>query len=271
MPPDDILQLRARAAAGDAEATAFTAVLAGLGAWEPQDWQVALQRLRAAADLGSASARDQLACLGDLAFWLAPAARRRLHPELRISEAADFLPPAACAWLIGRARDRLAPARVFDAAGAAQADAGRTNSAFEFGFRDLDLVVLAVRQRIAASAGVPTGALEPVQVLHYDPGQVFDRHYDFLDPAIPGHAEEIARAGQRIATVLVYLNDDYAGGATDFPLARLSYKGKAGDALLFANLDAAGAPERRTLHAGTAPETGEKWLLSQWIRDRARL
>lgn len=271
MAPDDILQTRARAAAGDAEAMAFTAVLAGLGAWEPQSWEAAWRRLRAAADLGSEGARGQLACLGDPDFWLSPAPRQRQHPELRISSAAGFLTVDACDWLIARARGRLAQARVFDAGGAAQADAGRTNSAFEFGFRDLDLVVLAARARIAATLGVPAAALEPLQVLHYAPGQVFARHYDFLDPGIPGHAEEIARAGQRIATALVYLNEAYDGGSTEFPLAGLSYKGRTGDALMFANLDAAGAPERRTLHTGTAPISGEKWLLSQWIRDRARL
>jgi hypothetical protein len=151
----------------------------------------------------------------------------------------------------------------------AEADAGRTNSAFAFALEDLDLVVLAARARIAATVGVPEAALEPIQVLHYAPGQSFDRHYDFLDPEVPAFAAEIDRAGQRMATFLVYLNDGFAGGETDFPLLGFQHKGAAGDALMFANLDTAGAPDRRTLHAGLPPASGEKWLLSQWIRDRA--
>jgi hypothetical protein len=129
--------------------------------------------------------------------------------------------------------------------------------------------VLAARARIAATVGVPAAALEPIQVLHYAPGQTFERHYDFLDPDMPAFAAEIARAGQRLATFLVYLNDDFIGGETDFPLLDLRHRGAAGDALMFANLEPAGAPDRRMLHAGLPPASGEKWLLSQWIRDRA--
>jgi hypothetical protein len=37
---------------------------------------------------------------------------------------------------------------------------------------------------------------------------------------------------------------------------------------MFANVDLVGNPDRSTLHAGLTPTQGEKWLLSQWIRDR---
>ena len=103
-------------------------------------------------------------------------------------------------------------------------------------------------------------------MLHYAPGQEFKPHFDFLDPDIPSDADEIARRGQRNMTLLVYLNDDYTGGETEFPVLGLRYKGRKGDALLFRNLDSAGAPDRRMLHAGLTPVTGEKWLLSQWTR-----
>lgn len=270
MAPDWVLDLRRRAAAGDGEALAFTAVLAALGAWEPQSWETAMARLAAAADSGFAPARAQLGVIGDLEPWLVPAPRERLRPDLRISVARGFLPARACAWLVERARRRLAPAQVFGQGAAhAEPDSGRTNSAFAFALEDLDLVVLAARARIAATVGVPVAALEPIQVLHYAPGQTFDRHYDFLDPDVPAFAAEIARSGQRMATFLVYLNDDFAGGETDFPLLDLRHRGAAGDALMFANLEPAGAPDRRMLHAGLPPASGEKWLLSQWVRDRA--
>jgi prolyl 4-hydroxylase len=144
----------------------------------------------------------------------------------------------------------------------------RSNSAFPIGMGDLDLVVLLVRAKVAATAGVALQALEPLQILHYAPGQTFEAHYDFLDPAVPGLAIEIARAGQRKATFLIYLNDEYEGGATDFPLLDLAYRGRTGDALMFANLDASGQPARDMLHAGLPPTAGEKWLFSQWIRER---
>ena len=43
------------------------------------------------------------------------------------------------------------------------------------------------------------------------------------------------------------------------------------DALFFYNVDENGAPDPLTEHAGVPPTRGEKWLLSQFIRDRAQL
>ncbi|MDB5465313.1 MAG: hypothetical protein JWQ46_75 [Phenylobacterium sp.] len=287
MSPEALAERRRRAEAGDADALAFTAVLAALGAGEPQDWSAALRRLTRAADIGSEFAQQQLVTLADieasdgapwadlaaavdLGAWIAPAAKERLLREPRISVARRFLPRRACAWLVARAQGRLTKAQVFDpATGAARREAGRSNSAFEFELADLDLVTLAVRARIAATVGTVAGALETVQILHYAPGQQFERHYDFLDTAIAGYAQDVAARGQRVATFLIYLNDGYEGGETDFPIVGLSFKGATGDALMFANVDLEGAPDRRTLHAGLPPTSGEKWLLSQWVRDQA--
>lgn len=281
MPSDGLKALRRAAADGDPTAAAFTAVLAALGTDEPQDWTIALERLGRAAALGSQAARGQLRALApratggwaqiagsiDLSAWLQPAPVRRIHA--RLADVRGFLSPEVCAWLIARAQGRLSRAEIFDPtqAGAIE-DPTRTNSTAVFGLADLDLVMLLVCEKIAATVGVGLETLEPCQVLHYAVGQSFAPHFDFLAPDAPGLALEIARAGQRKATVLVYLNADYEGGATDFPVLGLAYRGRTGDALLFANLDEAGQPATDMLHAGLPPTAGEKWLFSQWIRER---
>lgn len=275
MSPAEVAEVRRRAAAGDPRALAFSAVFAGMGVGEPQDWAEALRRLERAAALGDAAAGEERAALaeaGDLSAWVAAPERERLSRDPRISAARGFLTPAMCRWLIGRAKGRVRPALVYDPeSGGPRQEQARSNSAFEFGFADLDLVSVAARARICATLGVPQGALEPIQVLHYAVGQTFERHHDFLDVAVPGYAAEVARSGQRIGTFLVYLNAAFEGGETDFPLLGLKFRGAPGDALIFANVDPSGAPDRRTLHAGLPPTSGEKWLLSQWIRDRARV
>ncbi len=106
-------------------------------------------------------------------------------------------------------------------------------------------------------------------VLHYSPGQQFEPHYDFLDLDIPGYASDVAENGQRVATFLLYLNDDYQGGETDFPKLGFRHKGRKGDALLFWSVASSGDPDTRTLHAGRPPASGEKWVFSQWLRQRA--
>lgn len=275
MSPAEIADVRSRAAAGDPQALAFSAVLVGMGVGEPQDWGEALARLRRAAALGSAFAEAQfeaLSAAGDLTAWIAAPERERLLTDPRVSAARAFLPAAFCTWLIERVRGRMTRALVYDPdRGGSRREEARSNSAFEFRFEDLDLVTVAVRARICATLGVPPGALEPVQVLHYSVGQTFERHHDYLDVTVPAYAEEVARAGQRIGTFLVYLNTGFEGGETDFPITGLRFKGGLGDALIFANVHPSGEPDRRTLHAGLPPTLGEKWLLSQWIRDRARV
>ncbi|HEX2814942.1 MAG TPA: 2OG-Fe(II) oxygenase, partial [Phenylobacterium sp.] len=175
-----------------------------------------------------------------------------------------------CGWIIERVRGGMARAKVYDAAdGSLIERPERDNSVFEFWMAHLDVVILLVRAKIAAATGAAVGQLELCQILHYAPGETFSPHYDFIDTETPGHAMELERGGQRVATFLIYLNDGYEGGVTTFPVLGFGYRGETGDALTFSNVDAAGEPDRRTLHAGQPPTTGEKWLLSQWIRDRA--
>jgi prolyl 4-hydroxylase len=287
MPPDPLAEIRRRAATGDLNAMAYTAVLAALGAGEVQSWPAALERLGQAAELGSKAAQGQLRVLSgqadwdegrwaelaarvDLGPWLAPCALIPLAEGSPAAEAPGFLSPAVCAWIIDRVRGGMARAKVYDATDGSLIDRPeRNNSVFEFWMAHLDVVILLVRAKIAAATGAPVGTLELCQILHYAPGQEFSPHYDFIDPGPPGHAVELERRGQRVATFLIYLNDAYEGGMTSFPLLGFAYKGETGSALTFTNVDPAGEPDRRTLHAGQPPTSGEKWLLSQWIRDRA--
>lgn len=282
--------LEAASADGNGEAAALMAMMAGAGVYRSQDWDCALDLLQRSAELGWKPAQAQLALLSadrelaqradgprhwhalrrsiDLAPWLAAPPRISLSDSPKIRRVERFIPAAVCNWLIMRGRSKLRRAQVYGDDATARTDAGRTNSEADFSIVEADLVLLLVRARIAAVTGLPTAVMELTKVLHYEPGQRFDKHYDFIDPEAPGYAQELMARGQRIATFLVYLNDDYEGGETDFPTLGLRHRGKCGDALLFANCDARNEPDRRTLHAGLPPTRGEKWLLSQWIRNR---
>ena len=163
-----------------------------------------------------------------------------------------------------------APALVYDPeTGDGRREGARTNAAAQFTLERMDMVLAVVRERIARAAGLPVPGLEWTQVLHYAVGQSFDWHVDWLDPALPGYAADLARRGQRIATCLVFLNDDFEGGETAFEAGDLRHRGRKGDALLWANTLPDGSIDRRTRHAGLPPASGEKWVLSQWLRGRA--
>ena len=271
---------------GEAMACTLAAALVAAGVFGGPDWSRALDYLQQGAEAGFPMAQAQLRLLAgrtgadwrglrreiDIESWRAAPKPNVLSHDPRVSAFEGVASPAVCDWIIARARDRLGPAKVYDRVGGQAVGASRSNSAFELGLAELDLVVLALRERLAVAAGLPVMHMNAPQVLHYAVGQTFAPHVDFFDPDIPAQAMNIASSGQRAATALVYLNDEgLEGGETDFPLLPLRYRGRRGDALVFFNLDAAGQPDRRTVHAGLPPTRGEKWLLSQWIRDGAPL
>jgi prolyl 4-hydroxylase len=292
--PDDVAaataQLKAAADQGSAEGWRWLAALSAAGVGMPQDWERALDLLVTAAQGGSASAQGQLRALaadasgaadGDRSDW--PALRRsvRVHAWFqrgektvlsaapRIVTVRGFIPAGACAWLRGRTGDGLSQALLLTGEAATDEGGYRTHSAYAFNFVDCDVVLLMARARIAANIGVPLGSLEVSQILHYRIGESFGLHWDFLKPDVPKEANEIAAKGQRIVTFLIYLNGGFEGGETDFPRLGVRFRGEPGDALYFANVDGAGEPDPRTLHAGLPPFEGEKWLFSQGVRSLA--
>jgi len=286
-----ILLIDAAADRHDADALERKAVFEAMGCNRPQNWECALDCLKEAAERGSEAAQRQLmilagrpaASVGKHPNWSATRSKISIEkliespPKSPLSESprlraiGGFISEAECSWLIERAGDRLRRATVVDPAGRMSVKGVRTNSSVEFLLADMDLVIEAIRFRISAATRLPLPLFEPVQVLHYAPGQEFRPHHDYFDPKLPGHAEQIREHGQRIATFLIYLNDDYTGGETVFPRAQISYRGNAGDALFLANVDRSGQPNALTLHSGSPPVRGEKWILSQWIRDKAPL
>ena len=275
--------------AGHAPATELWAIFEAMGVSRPQNWESAFDRLRIAADQGSASAQRQLLILArredepaevvGADHWaqvrasistpdlFAHGERESLSDTPRIRIIRGFANRAECAWLIDRARSRVARAKVIDAGGAQRLDPARTNSGTDFPVQDMDIVLEVIRNRIAAATRIPVPVFEPTQVLHYNVGEEFKLHHDFLDPANPNHGN-LLDFGQRIATFLIYLNEEFEGGATQFPDVGIEYRGTTGDAIFWANVDHDARPDPLTLHAGLAPTSGEKWILSQWIRDR---
>jgi prolyl 4-hydroxylase len=268
--------MREAALQGGAEAAALVAVLMAAGLGGRHDWTRALEFARLAAARGWAPAAEQLRGLASATggsihgeSWAAVPAGAALHegPDIRLFR--SFLHADVCAWRIERSRGRLVRARVYDAANKADiVSEVRTNTAAGFNLMETDLVHLMVQTRIAVATGLPIVNMEGATVLHYAAGEQSENHYDFVDPSIPDYAEEVRTRGERIMTFLAYLNDDYEGGETDFPRLGVRHKGRRGEGLYFTNSLAGGEPDLRSWHAGRPPVSGEKWILSQFIRNQ---
>lgn len=197
-----------------------------------------------------------------------PPPRRALLEQPRVRVFENFATPEECDWLIARGRHLLGPAQVYHNAGAElQQHAGRSNSEASFELEASDTVLSVIHDRIARASGVPIEHFEVGKLLHYTPGQTFSRHTDFLQ-AGGGMDAEIEARGQRVATFLTYLSDDYDGGETEFTEAGFKFKARKGDALMFLNVGADGAPDPMSTHAGLPTTRGEKWVLSLWLRGK---
>lgn len=281
---------------GRAEAVALMALFQCTGIFQRLNWSDALTTLGHAAELGWQSAREQLLLLAngpsatgpivpivgdnaqawrkladsiDLGAWLtAPPGVVVLEDPL-IKSFPGFLPPAFRERLIAQSRRRLKPARVYDPVHKRDIHSGtRTNSIAEFNLIENEVIHFLLQERMASACGVPKVQFEATAILHYKPGEQIRNHYDFVDTDLPDYDREIAENGQRIITFLIYLNDDYAGGETAFPKLDISHKGQAGEGFFFTNALPDGAPDHRVLHAGTPPLSSEKWIVSQFIRNR---
>lgn len=275
-------ELNRLADSGHGGALAKLAHFAAAGVNQKPDWDRAIEYLRAAARAGWSQALQELQVLSgttgptavaapvDIRALVAPRPTEIVSDSPRMRVSPGFLSPAECAWLIARGGGRLERAEVYDVSreGPVVVE-DRSNSGAAFRARDIDVVLIFIRARIAHTLGLPQHCFEPTQILHYALGEQFAPHVDYLDSDRPGTADDVAKRGQRVATFLVYLNEDYDGGETAFPRLNLAFKGKTGDALAFANVDTNLRPDPRTLHAGTPPTRGEKWLLSQWIRSQS--
>ena len=272
---------------GDALGAYLAATVASTSFWRRRNWAAALDRLQQAAELGHREAGTALRILAagptdapdenddwpqvrsaiDLDAWFSPPPPELLSESPRIQVLDGFVSPAACGWFIAAVMDRLSRATIYDrATGGTTEDQRRTNSQCDLGVEIGGVMTFVVRGRISAVTGRQDAAMEVPKVLHYRPGETFAEHYDYLNPAEPAYARELAVRGQRTDTFLIYLNDDFSGGETYFPELGITHKGAAGDALWFSNVDAGGKPDPATRHAGLPPATGEKWLFSQWIR-----
>jgi prolyl 4-hydroxylase len=236
------------------------------GTGAPRDWPKALELLEAAAADGEARAQRELALL--VAMALGPEGDPKHVPaKEQVGSSPDvwiirgLLTPDECRFLIDTAMPAFQPALVGHIAGrgaAQRVEQVRTCDVAAFPWVAESPAIHALNRRMAAASGTAVEAGEPLQVFRYRPGQQFKPHRDSTDDV----------DNQRVLTLLVYLNEGYSGGETQFLNSGLKVRGKTGDAVLFRNADERGRPDPNTLHAGLPVVSGEKFLASRWIRQK---
>lgn len=178
----------------------------------------------------------------------------------------NVLSDEECEALKNRSLERLKRNTTVDNDdGSYQIFTGRTSQGTSWK-RGEDELFERIDQRLSELAGWPVENGEGLQVMRYEVGGQYTPHYDYFPPEYPGSAKQMERGGQRVSTVLMYLNDPEEGGETEFPNIKLKVVPKKGSAVIFEYRHDDGRLDPNSLHAGLPVLKGEKWIATRWIR-----
>ncbi|RZL93716.1 MAG: 2-oxoglutarate-dependent dioxygenase [Variovorax sp.] len=186
------------------------------------------------------------------------------HP--RVIVFGNLLDDEECDGLIAAARVRLARSLTVETqTGGEILNVDRTSEGMFFE-RGENAIVARLETRIAALLRWPVEFGEGLQILRYRPGAQYRPHYDYFDPKEPGTPTILRRGGQRVGTLVMYLQAPEQGGATTFPDVGLEVAPVRGTGVFF-SYDRPD-PGTRSLHGGAPVLAGEKWVATKWLRER---
>lgn len=125
--------------------------------------------------------------------------------------------------------------------------------------------VRKMAKRSEAITGLNMRSAEQLQIANYGIGGHYEPHFD--------HAREDEDKftdlglGNRIATMLFYISDVEAGGATVFTVGKTAVFPKKGTAVFWYNLKRNGIGNPITRHAACPVLVGQKWVSNWWIHE----
>ncbi|XP_053384823.1 prolyl 4-hydroxylase subunit alpha-1-like isoform X2 [Mercenaria mercenaria] len=125
-----------------------------------------------------------------------------------------------------------------------------------------------INKRIAATTGLNMETAEELQIANYGIGGQYEPHFDFARKE--ENAFQGLGTGNRIATLMFYLSDVQAGGATVFPYLGLKVFPEKGKAVFWYNLYKNGEGIYDTRHAACPVLVGSKWVTNKWIHERGQ-
>jgi len=192
-----------------------------------------------------------------------PGIQRVPSPKLTLFLKRGFLDADLCAAIVARIDAQRRPSTVSDFNGDA---AFRTSETCDLS--PLDPVVAAVDARIIGLTGLDPAHGEPTQGQRYAVGQEFKPHTDYFEPRGVDYDQFCSVAGNRTWTVMVYLNQPEAGGATRFKAIDKIVQPETGKLVCWDNRRPDGTLNPATLHQGMKVRAGAKYVITKWFREK---
>jgi prolyl 4-hydroxylase len=178
----------------------------------------------------------------------------------------DILTQEECKYIIEKATPLFSPSMIV---GSSTPDNNIRTS--ETAWLDHgDPVVDKMIQKAMELTGKPLENCEKLQVVRYKPGTYYREHHDSCCDDHEGCYNFEEQGGQRVGTLLIYLNSEFTDGETNFPkFGDLKLKADPGSAIFFKPLS--GECDKchpHALHAGLPISSGIKYICNAWVRER---
>lgn len=255
--------LRSAAASGHRDAARLEVALLANGSGGNIDFSAARALLEELAKVDAEALRQvsliRRMTIDEQGMPISPIIGAAVNTSPRILRFASFLTSDECREIASAAVNMLTPSVVVDPkTGLSTPNPIRSSDGALLGPTHEALTIRAINLRIAAASGTDVAQGEALAVLRYRGGQQYRLHHDAIGGA----------RNQRCKTMLIYLNDGFLGGETNFPAIGKSIAPQAGDAILFDNVTGDGRIDQRSQHTGEPVRQGEKWLATRWIRSK---
>lgn len=132
-----------------------------------------------------------------------------------------------------------------------------------------DPVIYNIVARVCHLTNIHPSHSEAMQVVRYKKGGYYKPHHDASCTPIYESMKFEKIGGQRIVTMIIYLNDNFKGGETNFPNLKKEFKPEKNKGLLFYPLERDGRKcHPKALHGGKEILEGEKYIATIWLREK---
>ncbi|MBB4153047.1 prolyl 4-hydroxylase [Sphingomonas jinjuensis] len=184
-------------------------------------------------------------------------------PKLDLFVLRGFLPKEICDVVIQQIDAVRRPSTISDPNGDA---AFRTSETGDLDGRHP--LVREIERQFTALSGLAPEYGEPLQGQRYAVGQEFKGHTDYFEPDGVDFDRFCSVAGNRTWTMMVYLNEPEAGGATRFKAVDKIIQPETGKLVAWNNRRPDGSLNPATLHHGMKVRAGTKYVITKWYRER---
>ena len=128
-------------------------------------------------------------------------------------------------------------------------------------------ISVKLKEFASIETGLPVSNMEMINIVKYEIGGEYKEHHDFFHPGEDYYEAECLRGGQRVKSVLFYLNGDFEGGQTDFPRLNIRVEPVKSKVIIWDNIKEDGSLDYDTIHSGLPVTSGTKYIATIWIRE----